>query len=456
MQETTSIGLGAEYAFYKNDEFVCKTNNLILDGFFSRLLTSSTNPPFGRYATIYVGSGTNAVSAADTTLQTQVASSGSVNNDASATDMYIYATYGGRVCNGIRWTYTYNSGTFSGQTITEVGARFHNNTSSPNRTDGTLDSRALITDPQNNLLGITLGASDTLTVVTTFYSEIPDMRYHKSPIEIQGQYFEVGIGAIEATNSVSQKHNSILISDSGVSTIDGRWLWAHNFATYPTRVTTYSFIYTGAQTAVAPNSTAWGAGTQRASSAYNRQNATVTSVAQRTATLTYSIYFSSTDLNNTIGGLAIPARAGTNTWEGLAFRFDPPLDNTLALTNGITIAVTFKFGQLTHYNEEPAIDLKPAPQSAAFTETVANGASTTIQKCYAYPQGGVPPYTYSWTYVSGGSALLSADAPTSYNTTFSGTGTSQTSAEVWRCTVTDSSTTPQQITQDYNVTVTWA
>ena len=187
MQETTSIGLGAEYAFYKNDEFVCKTNNLILDGFFSRLLTSGTNPPFGVNATIYVGSGTNAVSAADTTLQTQVASSGSINNDAASNTMHLYLTYGGRVCNGIRWTHTYNSGTFSGQTITEVGARFHNGTSSPDRTNGTLDSRALITDPQGNLLGITLGASDTLTVVTSFYSEIPDMRHHKSFIEIQGQ-----------------------------------------------------------------------------------------------------------------------------------------------------------------------------------------------------------------------------------------------------------------------------
>ena len=63
------------------------------------------------------------------------------------------------------------------------------------------------------------------------------------------------------------------------------------------------------------------------------------------------------------------------------------------------------------------------------------------------PAGGVGPYTYGWTYVSG-YAGLTTDNPTSASTTWTGTISvlGQDRSAVYRCTVTDSLAATTSIT----------
>jgi hypothetical protein len=68
-----------------------------------------------------------------------------------------------------------------------------------------------------------------------------------------------------------------------------------------------------------------------------------------------------------------------------------------------------------------------------------NGQFFTVNTSFIYltASGGVPPYTYSWTHISGSTAVVSN--PTSNSTQFSRGQTVPSSLSgVYRCTVTDS------------------
>jgi hypothetical protein len=117
------------------------------------------------------------------------------------------------------------------------------------------------------------------------------------------------------------------------------------------------------------------------------------------------------------------------------------------LTAGQTVSATFRCTVTDWFGNTATADVvvtvsRYAALSASVSDTTPTGsaASTTVQtnlvSCNA--SGGVSPYDYSWTRVSGSSAIT-ATAPTSASTRFKSTtvpaGGSQSA--VFKCTVTD-------------------
>lgn len=77
------------------------------------------------------------------------------------------------------------------------------------------------------------------------------------------------------------------------------------------------------------------------------------------------------------------------------------------------------------------VDIGPAP-------AVVNVVSTLPSTVTVTPSGGTGPYTYSWSHVSGDSAVQ-VSSPTAATTQFNANvGKNQTKAAVKRCTVQDS------------------
>lgn len=68
---------------------------------------------------------------------------------------------------------------------------------------------------------------------------------------------------------------------------------------------------------------------------------------------------------------------------------------------------------------------------------IAPGVAQTVSAAGVSVQGGTPPYTYLWTYVSGDSEIY-AKNPTLPNTRFAAySSTPDAFTAVWKCTVTD-------------------
>lgn len=72
----------------------------------------------------------------------------------------------------------------------------------------------------------------------------------------------------------------------------------------------------------------------------------------------------------------------------------------------------------------------------------------------ATTSGGVGPFAYQWTLVSGGT-VLSADNATSASTTFSGTGFSEIDIATYKCVVTDTATGLSDDTNTITVEGNW-
>ena len=97
------------------------------------------------------------------------------------------------------------------------------------------------------------------------------------------------------------------------------------------------------------------------------------------------------------------------------------------------------------YGTLPVLTAVMSPPSIQdYTESVP----FTTQVAVVTVSNGVPPYTYSWTRVSG-STVMAVDNAAAQSTTFTGSGSNETANEVWQCEVTDSTTpTPQTATAD--------
>lgn len=94
--------------------------------------------------------------------------------------------------------------------------------------------------------------------------------------------------------------------------------------------------------------------------------------------------------------------------------------------------------------------------TASINETVVDSApvkTITTSPAALTTTGGTGPYTYSWTKVSGDSAI-NADTPTTEDTTFTVNAFKNTTYNtLFRCTVTDS--LAATATHDVNVTITY-
>lgn len=77
---------------------------------------------------------------------------------------------------------------------------------------------------------------------------------------------------------------------------------------------------------------------------------------------------------------------------------------------------------------------------------VAVTGSTTVSV-----SGGLTPYTYAWSYVSG-DATFTCTSPSAATTTFSATvGLGQDKASTWKCRVTDAASVFQDVFVDISV-----
>ena len=106
----------------------------------------------------------------------------------------------------------------------------------------------------------------------------------------------------------------------------------------------------------------------------------------------------------------------------------------------------------------PALSASASPTDVSGFDTVTapDNSTATTDPTTVTPSGGVSPYTYAWTYVSGSTATVNSS--TSATTTFSRTvfidfsGQQIDRTGVYRCTVTDSAS--QTATADVTVNTT--
>lgn len=83
-------------------------------------------------------------------------------------------------------------------------------------------------------------------------------------------------------------------------------------------------------------------------------------------------------------------------------------------------------------------------------ETWGYGVCTTSEPAIVTVTGGTPPYTYSWSRVSGSSSVT-AVSPSSYSSYFQGiVSPGSTLSAVFKCTVTDAAST---VVDTANVTI---
>lgn len=92
-----------------------------------------------------------------------------------------------------------------------------------------------------------------------------------------------------------------------------------------------------------------------------------------------------------------------------------------------------------------------APTTLVGNDSGIYGSCYTAEPSIVSPAGGVPGYTYAWTYVSGDAAIAATD-PTSAASYFYAFGAAPfNKTAVWKCTVTDAAST---VVVSGNVTIT--
>ena len=209
-------GIGTIYRFYKNGVEVGKTKNILTDGFFSKVFGGPytlNDYETGTYICIFLGTGTTPVSRTDTAMEAYVAKSAITDKLASSGRHFdVGQTVNGRYYRGVEWAVTFGAGVFSGQDITEIGARFSDPTgttfSRNSQTD--IDSHALITDENGNVVPIHMEATDSLAITAEFWQQMPDMRYDASRVVIQGVATDISFGFVNTTDSVAENQHCIL------------------------------------------------------------------------------------------------------------------------------------------------------------------------------------------------------------------------------------------------------
>jgi hypothetical protein len=450
VEKNMNMDMGVQYTFSVNGKEIGTSKNLLTNGWWDRFFAYNGTAQVGLYGRLYLGTGTTTPAVTDVGMEAHAVTSGQVQ--ASATSVSV-TTVNGKYYGIEGWQFLFLAGTFSGQAITEVGMRMYGTGASDTNNPAVIDSHALIRDALGNLVVLNLGATDSLVVDARFYYRIPDMASTKGQYTtISGNVYELSWGAINQRNtSVDQwaipffhplfRENSFSATNTKTQAIYESISNDCCFLDIPENLgigvdSDEHFVgVTGTDYAPDENYSP----SRNETTPCRQTNISIDSV-NRTITARYEVRLLAG--NDTF---ARGCNDSSNNYYDWVLRSDPVMATGDNIT---TFLITFKFGNGETFSTESTDATLGAIANAGFTEQHPNGLATTTRKAYVSVFGGISPYTYSWAYVSGGSALLSADAPTSAITTFSGTGTSQTSTEVWRCTVTDanSSTTTVDVT----------
>ncbi|CAB4153242.1 Tip attachment protein J [uncultured Caudovirales phage] len=131
------------------------------------------------------------------------------------------------------------------------------------------------------------------------------------------------------------------------------------------------------------------------------------------------------------------------------------------LTSGTTVTAVFRCTITDNVAATKTVDVNVSIERLAMSVSVSPGSlnktgiatTQTTASTTATPTGGVSPYTYAWSLVSGDA--LTVNSPTAATTTFTATGMANgdTLTAVYKCTVTDS-TSPTALTAFGSVSVT--
>lgn len=455
VEKNMNMDMGVQYTFSVNGKEIGTSKNLLTNGWWDRFFTYSGTAQVGLYGRLFLGTGTTTPAVTDVGMEAHFATSGQVL--AAATSISV-TTINGKYYGIEGWQFLFNAGTFSGQAITEVGMRMYGTGASNTNNPAVIDSHALIRDAIGNLVVLNLGATDSLVVDARFYYRIPDMASTKGQYTTaSGNVYELSWGAINQRNTSVDQYSipffHPLFRENQFTDTSQK-----STALYENNNNDYAFLDIPENLGIGVDSDEHYIGVlgtdyapdENFTTAYNettpcRRNTVSIDSANRTITTRHEVRLLAG--NDTFAKGCLNNNGSYYDW---MLRSDPVMATGDNIT---TFLITFKFGNGETLTTEPTDATLGAIVNAGFVEEHPNGLATTTRKAYVSVFGGISPYTYSWAYVSGGSALLSADAPTSAITTFSGTGTSQTSTELWRCTVTDANL--NTTTVDVTVGIEW-
>lgn len=404
-----NIGVSGRYEFFKNGELVGKTDNLVLDSFFTRYCSGGTN----YHGHLTLGTGTTAPVVTDTGLEAVIAGTNdyfTVSNTSVPRE-----DVGGNTFITIKWTHEYSAASFSNAAISEVGFRMHTSATPP--ADGFVDSRALIRDINGDPATINKTSEDALTVFYYFSFMIPTSV--SSEMTFGANVHKV---TLAPANTVSWNGGWPNGNLSGWGTLK-----ANNRIWYDTTGTVSALLPIDDVTLQTPVGYTFLTPTNTTTSGSNSM------------TFLRGFSFSQSQMITGITHIYLINGVGFGTNSSWQLLFEPPVTDSIARTVSVETKFTLVRG-VERTGGKFTSPMTTMVLPTTITEAaIPIGAYTSSGSAGAVPVGGRAPYTFAWTLQSAaGTPALSADSPTLGTTTFTGTGASlNNSVETWRCTITD-------------------
>ena len=425
--------VSGQYTVYKNGELVGATNNMILDGWFDRFWGSATR----NNGHMWCGSGTTAVTAADTGLETAIPASWLYVGTGTAQ----YNLYGADHYGDFNWVGNYPVGTFTGN-VSEVGFRFFTSATEP--VDGLTDSRALIRDVNGNPTTISIGASDVLVITFQFQMQLP-AEHASAEVEIGGAKYKLTHSILNIASGFDWVVTTILRYTGNNANVDNTYMAAIS----------HGWSKTGLPAANPVNNTGvpdFGSIT----GGIIRTDSFTGTGANTVMTRTQVWTMTAAQMTAGISSFAMSRDSGVPRERlGQMLTFTPIVTDTVGRT--ITTSFSTRFVRGMQISSTDTGALTAVSFNNSITEAaIPVGAYTSRGNVTATASGGKIPYTYSWALQgASGTPALAADTPLVRTTTFTATGASlNNSAETWRCTITDGN--GSTATVDATVDLTWA
>lgn len=175
------IKMTGHYEFYKNGMLVGESQNVLTDGYFSRLV----NKNLGDFLYAFLGTGTTPPANGDVGLENYI--NGSVKGLFSATSTNRFIDGSDYIAESA-WSINYNAGDVIANGISEVGVLMRNTTSAVTNPGTVVDSRVLIRDGNGTVTTIDLTASDQLSVIFRLRTILPSTPV-AAPVTIAGNTY---------------------------------------------------------------------------------------------------------------------------------------------------------------------------------------------------------------------------------------------------------------------------
>lgn len=431
ISDKQTIGMIGRYKIWKNDELVYDGENMILDGCISRMCSGSLGENFRLYC------GSDATPSTPTMLGIQSFISGSMSSNYTWGNRNVSRNYGGwNVYAGEYRDIVYTAGTFTG-TVRELGVRMHTSSTQATSNGDVVDTRIVPSDANGNPIDIVIGATDSLSVRFEILFTAPQP--FSRVFNFRGTDHKITWTPLSFTNTGSNSlYNRTARTWQGYSgNNNGMRFWGGSNVSPPS----------------SPLNADPSGGTPEL---VDDGLSTVSIIGSTANTFTTQTTFTISNFSAIASFLSANgiSAVGFNATTAGCYIIEPQLPPSTVLSATFTFSRTWTVarGSVIEQSETETFVATMSPVTTV-TESAPNGAYTTDETLSVGITGGKPPFTWSWARVSG-DTILSADNASGSYTTFSGTGTSQTANEVWRCTVTDSASATA--TADVTLAITWS